>query len=66
MKVQKPKFGWLAAVAAFCVLLCVRGAWALEVPALEGRVNDYAGLLSTGTVRQLDASLAQLESTDST
>jgi uncharacterized protein len=66
MKVQKPKFGWLAAVAAFCVLLCVRGAWALEVPALEGRVNDYAGLLSSGTVRQLDASLAQLESTDST
>ncbi len=57
---------WLPAVAALCILLSVPSAWALQVPALKGRVNDYAGLLSSGTARQLEAALAQLESTDST
>jgi len=57
---------WLPAVAALCILLSVSSVWALQVPALKGRVNDYAGLLSSGTARQLEAALAQLESTDST
>jgi uncharacterized protein len=39
---------------------------ALDVPTLKGRVNDYAGLLSPGTVRQLEATLQQLEASDST
>ena len=39
---------------------------ALEVPALRGRVNDYGGMLSSATVRQLETALAQLETTDST
>lgn len=39
---------------------------ALEVPALKGRVNDYAGILSNGAEHQLDTVLADLERTDST
>jgi len=39
---------------------------ALEVPALKGRVNDYAGILSDVAERQLEAALADLEQTDST
>ncbi len=39
---------------------------ALDVPALKGRVNDYANILSPATRHQLDAILEQLERTDST
>lgn len=39
---------------------------ALEVPPLEGRVNDYAGILSSSTTEQLEAILGDLEITDST
>ncbi len=39
---------------------------ALAVPQLQGRVNDYAHLLSAPTARQLEAILADLERTDST
>ncbi len=56
----------LPVLSAACLLIAVHCAWALQVPALKGRVNDYAGLLSNGTARQLEAALAQLESTDST
>jgi uncharacterized protein len=66
MNKRSAKIGWLTAVALLCVLLWVQGAWALAVPELKGRINDYAGLLSSATVRQLDAGLAQLETTDST
>jgi uncharacterized protein len=66
MNLRSGKIGWLAAAAVICALLCVRGAWALAVPALKGRVNDNAGLLGSATARQLEASLAQLEATDST
>jgi uncharacterized protein len=57
---------WLLIISVFCMLLADSSAWALQVPALKGRVNDYAGLLSNGTAGQLEAALAQLESTDST
>ena len=40
--------------------------WALVVPELKGRVNDYAGMLSPATVRDLDALLAQFERSEST
>ena len=40
--------------------------FALEVPALKGRVNDYAGILSAAAKRQIDMELAELEQTDST
>ncbi len=39
---------------------------ALEVPRLQGRVNDYANLLSPQTEQALDNALAQLEQQDST
>ena len=40
--------------------------WALEVPKLQSRVNDYAGMLSPQTVAALEENLKQLEKTDST
>ena len=39
---------------------------ALEVPALKGRVNDHAGMLSAATRQQLEDILSRLEQTDST
>ncbi len=39
---------------------------ALDVPALKGRVNDYAGMLSSYTKQQLDGILRDIEQTDST
>jgi uncharacterized protein len=52
--------------AALWLALCAPPASALQVPALKGRINDYAGLLSSGTAQQLEAALAELERTDST
>jgi uncharacterized protein len=50
------------ATAAFLVLaLAASGAFALEVPALRGRINDYAALLSPEKSRELEAQLAQFE-----
>lgn len=55
---------WLALLLA---LSWVTSAWAaLEVPALKGRVNDYANMLSPGTRQQLETMLAELERSDST
>lgn len=48
-----------------CVFF-VSSVYALEVPALKGRVNDHAGILSDMAERQLEAALAELEQTDST
>lgn len=41
-------------------------AWAVSVPQLKGRVNDYAQMLSAPAEQQLDAMLADLERTDGT
>lgn len=41
-------------------------AFALEVPPLQGHVNDYAGILSPETVRSLETELADFERSDST
>ncbi len=40
--------------------------FALEIPPLLGRVNDYAHMISPPVRQQLDAKLAKLEQTDST
>jgi len=51
------------------LLICifwVPNLWALEVPALKGRVNDHAGMLSAATRQQLEDILSRLEQTDST
>ncbi len=39
---------------------------AATLPRLEGRVNDYAGMLSPQTRQELDGTLAALEASDST
>jgi len=48
------------------VVLTIQAALALDVPLLRGRINDYAGMLSQGTVHRLDMLLKNLEQTDST
>ena len=61
------KPGRLAAVlAAVALCLAAMAASALDVPALKGRVNDYAHMLNPSTAGQLEAVLADLERTDST
>ncbi|MBN1533851.1 MAG: TPM domain-containing protein [Spirochaetes bacterium] len=54
------------AVIAGIITLACTAAQALEMPRLKSRVNDYAGMLSPGTVQSLEARLADLEKTDST
>ena len=53
-------------IAGVLILVWASCASALDVPALKGRVNDYANMISPATVHQLDAVLGQLERTDST
>ena len=57
---------WCIYLSSILFLLCTSYASALDVPALEGRVNDYGDILSSSTERQLDAVLSDLERTDST
>jgi uncharacterized protein len=61
-----PKNRLTQLVVCTVVLAAAVAAAALEVPPLQGRINDYAGLLSPATAQQLDAILADLERTDST
>jgi uncharacterized protein len=46
--------------------LAASGAYALEVPALKGRVNDYAGMMSADVRALLEKELQDLERSDST
>jgi uncharacterized protein len=56
---------WFAVAAS--VLLCfAQSVWALDVPQLKGRVNDYADMLSPSAVNRLEAVLAELERQDGT
>jgi uncharacterized protein len=48
------------------LLVAVSAASALEVPAYRGYVNDYAGMLSAGTARSLERTLAEFDRSDST
>ncbi len=54
------------AAAAFALAALVQPALALKVPPLQARVNDYAGVLSQGTVRQLEHLLQAFEQREST
>jgi uncharacterized protein len=57
----------LTIIAATCMQLGhISNAAALEVPALQGPVNDYGGLISSSTRAQLEQSLKYIEGTDST
>ncbi len=48
------------------LILTLWPAATLEVPKLQGRVNDLAGLISRGTEAELERRIAELESSDST
>jgi uncharacterized protein len=66
---KKIKYYRIIHILAALLLICLVGdaqLFALEVPPLKGRVNDYAGMLSSYTERQLDGILRDLEKTDST
>lgn len=53
-------------LSAFLLTIVSISAHALEVPSLNGHVNDYAGILSAGIVSNLEAQLVELEKSDST
>ncbi|MFW6366914.1 MAG: TPM domain-containing protein, partial [Spirochaetota bacterium] len=54
------------AVLVFCLAAGTRQLEAREIPALTGRINDYAQIISTETERRIEKKLAALEATDST
>jgi len=51
---------------ACIVLLVPLAVYALDVPSLKARVNDYADMLSSSTEGQLDLLLQDLEASDAT
>jgi uncharacterized protein len=62
-------FLWIIMKKSLIVLLllfipCL--VYALDVPALHGHVNDYAGMLSPETAQKLEAELTGFEKSDST
>jgi len=68
---HKFRLTWLNAFLGFVVLAAVfvlgSGlAAALDVPALKARVNDYAGLLTPSTAKQLEQALLAFEQSEST
>jgi uncharacterized protein len=66
---KKNKRHLIIQILAVGSLIFIFGAlvlFALEVPPLKGRVNDYAGMLSPSTRQQLEEILRNLEKTDST
>lgn len=65
---KKLKCNWVVFFSAVIFLIFFVGSqlYALEVPLLKGRVNDYADMLSSHAESQLDALLRDLEKTDST
>ena len=64
---MKVTTGIIAALLLACSMLSTASTGlALEAPPLEGRVNDYAGILSKATTQQLESVLATFESEQST
>jgi uncharacterized protein len=53
-------------VVVLLVLAGAVNATALEVPRLKGHVNDYAAMLGTASIRQLEAVLTEVEQKEST
>jgi uncharacterized protein len=68
MKILKfnHKIQSMLAIASVILLFTITAVLAVAVPRLKSRVNDYAGMLSSYTERQLDDTLRQLEQTDAT
>jgi len=63
---RPPHFIVPAFIILFTLLLSAFSARALDVPPLNGRVNDYAGMISPGVRSQLENELRDFERTDST
>ena len=65
---KKLKCNQIVPVSAVIILIIFLSSQvhALDVPPLKGRVNDYAGMLSSYAEGQLDSLLRDLEKTDST
>jgi uncharacterized protein len=57
---------WFRVLSLLTFAAFSRSATALEIPKLQGRVNDLAGLLSSDQIQDLDSKLKGLEATDST
>ena len=55
----------IALAVALSLFQCI-GALALDVPKLQGRVNDLAGVLTRDQIASLDAKLQSFEASDST
>ena len=59
----------LRIILSVLAVLFLTGAIAhamLDIPGLKGRVNDYAGMLSSATIQSLESELKGFEQTDST
>lgn len=56
----------IIALSVTAILVMAVNAFALEVPAYKGYVNDYADMLSPAAEKALEARLTDLERTDST
>jgi uncharacterized protein len=56
----------ILAIGSLIFLFGLPELLALEVPPLKAHVNDYAGMLSSSTIQQLEGILGELEKTDST
>lgn len=61
----RPNTTSLFAGVVLFFLVC-QGAFAIDVPPLTARVNDYAGMLSSDTIGQLENSLSAFEAAEST
>ncbi|MCB2167747.1 MAG: TPM domain-containing protein [Deltaproteobacteria bacterium] len=66
MRLSLSRSPHVAGLLLLVMLLVPLGAYALTVPSLKGRVNDYAQMLSPTAVQHLDRVLQDLEISDST
>lgn len=57
---------WLALLAGLWLLAASTLAWARDIPAYHGYVNDYASLISPGAEQELSALLSAFDQSDST
>lgn len=60
LKHMKPKY-ILVLIALLCIL--TRQTFAIQIPALQGRINDYANILSEETQQALENQLKKQEDT---
>lgn len=66
MKIRKPIQQVPGLALLILCLLLFEGVFALDVPAIKARVNDYAAMLSSATRHQLENSLSAFEKAEST